>query len=368
MEDNTYAQFMEKSLKKEFEQNGTYAELRSALHVKVLQLLRGQLKLDKDATLCGGNVEQRGLLRQLNELIVDYFEWYGFKHTLETFAMETGSAISVQPREKLRQQLKLQVGQKQLDLPVLLQLLRQQQQSTAKADSKLPKKRTQAVALKLEKKASKLISRPAAQKRITLKPRVQVCQQLASAVKPTANTVISKKPATEQRKLAVKPRKATNTLPKSQPKTASEPTDEDGSCSTVDSEYNSDAFIDIPERYYYREEEPPEQAYAANHGEEGRCPSAQRFKPMPKYKPLQIYEKETKPKIKPTSSASASISVKERFLKRGKRGLFQSQRIVDQSEDEKVMPVSKPKCPETIISTIKLESDEESFYDSDNYL
>lgn len=49
----TFEKMMEESIKSQFEKNGTMAELRSEMHVKVLKLLRGQQDVPKPPLLTG---------------------------------------------------------------------------------------------------------------------------------------------------------------------------------------------------------------------------------------------------------------------------------------------------------------------------
>ncbi|XP_030374524.1 protein starmaker [Scaptodrosophila lebanonensis] len=97
-----------------------YSQIRGEMHVRVLELLRDKLG-KSDKPLCGHQLtdqDERVLL--LNKLIMEYLNWYGYKHTMETFSMETGASAQPPERRQLEADLGTELSLK--GLPILLEL------------------------------------------------------------------------------------------------------------------------------------------------------------------------------------------------------------------------------------------------------
>ncbi|KRF78844.1 uncharacterized protein [Drosophila virilis] len=121
MEEISYSELIKDSIRLHFEQNEDLNRMRSGLHVQAMKMLHELTRMEKDEPPCASNLEQRGMLQLLNYLIVDYFNWHGFRNTLETFALETGEKSRPKPREKLQRELNGKFDH--LNLPILLQML-----------------------------------------------------------------------------------------------------------------------------------------------------------------------------------------------------------------------------------------------------
>ncbi|XP_062124736.1 uncharacterized protein LOC133837847 [Drosophila sulfurigaster albostrigata] len=373
MEDNSYLQLVEEGIKLHFERNGTLDEMRSGLHAKVLRMLHGEKNLRKDEPLCGGELEQRGLSHLLNQLIVDYFEWYGYKHTLETFALETGNK-SNKSREKLRRELNGTFTH--TELPILLEMVMkhtnidnnqqkvkdsvpQNQIKVEKASSKFKKVPTK----ELRKPewnnspiidASNKVDKFLAPRNFSKAPqaKVNIRQRM---IDPESRA--PKQPKREITKTIYKPKKTKNfdtERSTESPKTSSENNDDDSS---------SETFADIPNRYYYREQEPAEQSYPCGYGEEGPYEGQHLQKSI---KPLPSNKSNNKDKMPKASGKftlkATNAKVKSLDQSTTKRGKFayQSNRRIHSSDDDRNMPVCKPRCPDTMISSIEMDSAEDT--------
>ncbi|XP_030239028.1 uncharacterized protein LOC108651142 [Drosophila navojoa] len=397
MENSSYSKLIEDSIKLHFERNGILDEMRSGLHVKVLNMMRGETDLKKEEPLCGGDMRQRGLVQLLNYLVVDYFAWYGYKHTLETFALETGDRCQLKPRERLQREFGDNFAQK--DLPILLQMvMKQAKHINAKNLPQSPQQVNlsrrfietvpQEKDIPPEGNPSKMPNSPSPRVEPSKGPtegvpskgpktatRKDVKQPQAKVNVRKAMADSSKLPSTPPRMKRVKKPATTakKTRYSSEYESSSRCTTESGSGD--DSSDDSDAFAAIPNRYYYREQEPPEQAYQNGFGEEGpyEMPSQStvrrplRPRGLGKRKPLKIVEmRDDTDKEKPQSSsrdttnknapAAKDASAKTTEQNTSKRTIFQS-----------LMAVSKPKCPETMVGSMQ-ETSDDSPEDSDEYI
>ncbi|KAH8311156.1 hypothetical protein KR044_004603, partial [Drosophila immigrans] len=380
MEDNTYFQLIEEGIKLHFERNGTLDDLRSGLHVKVLKMLHSQKNLRKDEPLCGGELEQRGLSHLLNQLIVDYFEWYGFNHTLETFSLESGIR-SNKSREKLRRELNGNFNHK--ELPILLEMVMKQtnrnesQSQVEDSGQQKPIKVEKSPKLKKLEKVSNKLSTASPQWNSSPIIDASKSARVDKFAVPTASKHVAKtpQPKVNIRQRMVEPESSDPKSPKKriiktvektkesknfyETETLSESTkssSENNDCDTTSSE----TFADIPNRYYYREQEPPEKTYASGYGEEGPYEGQSLHKSA---KPSNSHKsnRDKMPKSSKHAMKATNGQVKASDQSTTKRGKFvyHSNRRMNSSDDDLNMPVTKPRCPDTIISSIEMDSDDE---------
>ncbi|XP_064548682.1 trans-Golgi network integral membrane protein 2 [Drosophila montana] len=421
MEKGSYSQIIEDSIRLHFERNGILDEMRSGLHVKVLKMMRGEMDLKRDEPLCGGDMQQRGLLQLLNYLVVDYFAWYGYKHTLETFALETGDKCQEKPREKLQREFGDDFVHK--ELPILLQML--MKQTNKMNDNKLQKDKSERIETKRQSSPTKKLAgaRPVIKdippegnpsiipkmprqnltprdiqpknnpsKPIKLHPtsplkkkdirtplaKVNVRQSMVESVKQKQSPKYAKSKINATAAISRKNQHSSDSESSSQA-SAHESGSDDG-----DTSYDSDAFAEIPNRYYYREQEPPEKLYPDGFGEEGpyENPSQSRVRnqlnsrSIVKRKPLRIYEMQNdidkeKPHCSNRDNPKSKPKSSDQNTPKRNKCLFQSQKHIISSDNDLHMPVSKPKCPETMVGRMQEsteDSDEDSNEDSDEYL
>ncbi|EDW38613.1 GL12706 [Drosophila persimilis] len=155
---SVYEHLMHHSIKRQFERNGTMSALRSGVHVKVLKMIKTNLGGSKDEPLAGPGValghdsfKENGLSSLINQLMMEYFEWFGYRHTMETFKMETGEKIL--PRQEIEERL---AGKFQLkDVPILVQLVLRNQDSPPKKNLKVTPKKIVKLPLPVAKKTMK---------------------------------------------------------------------------------------------------------------------------------------------------------------------------------------------------------------------
>ncbi|XP_068156700.1 uncharacterized protein [Drosophila tropicalis] len=359
-----YEQLIKDTVKTQFENNGTIGKMQSELHVKVLQMLKGQLALNSNVTLCGANGQgtNDGLVGILNQLIMEYFNWYGFKHTMETLKME--SAVSLASRSDLEGHFGNTHDVK--ELPILLQIIMREQERDKKNQKikQLPSmKPTQAnQELILEQTKNYSTKQTKVIRNVPEKP-LPIVKQL----KPL--------PVTGAKVLQLK--KASN---KENFKSSS---DLDSEATDYKSSSDDDLFSDIPDRHYYREEEPPERKYPLGFGEEGPY----RSKQNEAERLYQRYQKEIKPLKSKTLSdkrpkntcltkttiapgrealefqlskaMNAKAKSSSQTTSHSGKSLWSKQRTPP-SEIEPNLAVMKPKCPDTLISKIQLDSDEDN--------
>ncbi|XP_030565784.1 uncharacterized protein LOC115766104 [Drosophila novamexicana] len=411
MENSSYSQIIEDSIRLHFERNGILDEMRSGLHVKVLKMMRGEMDLERDEPLCGGDMHQRGLLQLLNYLVVDYFAWYGYKHTLETFALETGDNGQVKPREKLQREFGDDFDNK--DLPILLQMLMKQTNKTN--DNKLHKDKLERIETKPQASPTKKLTvartvvkdiPPEGNTSIIKKfltqnftPRVnqpennpskQIKLHTNSPLKKAVRAPLAKVNVRQSMVGSVKrahspkyAKRKINTMAgsrKTDYESSSQASEEESGSDDGGTSYDSDAFAEIPNRYYYREQEPPEKIYPDGFGEEGpyEGPSQSKVhnqlnsRNILKRKPLRIYEMQNdidkeKPHCSNKDNGKTKAKSSGQNTPKRNKCLFQSQKHIISSDNDLHMPVSKPKCPETMVGNMQ-ESTEDSDEDSDEYL
>ncbi|EDW80720.1 uncharacterized protein Dwil_GK11416 [Drosophila willistoni] len=363
-----YEQLIEDSVKAQFEKNGTIGKMQSELHVKVLQMLKGQLALNPNVTLCGasGQGSNEGLVGVLNQLIIEYFNWYGYKHTMETFKMESG--VSLATRSDLEAHFSNTHDVKQL--PILLQILMREQERDKKTlkikqlPSMKPTQANQEQILTQTKNSSTTLTKVIRNMPGKPLPKTSVVKQLKPLPVSGSKVLQLKKPSNKENQ------KYSSDL--------------DSEATDYKSSTDDDLFSDIPDRHYYREEEPPERKYPLGFGEEGPYRSKQKEAE----RLYQKYQKQTTPPLK-SKTLSDKRSKTTRLTKTtnapGREALeFQlskamnakaksssqttsnsgkclwSKQRTPPSEIEPNLAVMKPKCPDTLISKIQLDSDEDN--------
>lgn len=386
MDNNSYAKLIENGIRLHFERNGTLDEMRSGLHAKVLTMLHGAKNLKKHEPLCGGDVVQAGLVRLLNHLVIDYFDWYGYKHTLETFALETGSK-SKRSRETLGNELNGDFDRK--ELPILLQMVMKHVSltGTSNPDGKVHKGSSETDRRRM-KKATPSQCSPLV-KPIKVKEAVyQIGDQADKrAVVPAFSSSHIIKKVNVRNRIAGDDQQAPSGRQyrerRKQAKKQAELRKQNESRSDTfssieshddDTEESSETFADIPNRYYYRELGPPEQVYPPGHGEEGPYEgpymknedeklSSQGIKKSKKLKELEHNTREhnltkssksTKLKSPKTSEHNASTQKRSKFT-------GQPQRCAVRSDEDMLNNMD---LLETMVGKMSLEDSD----DSDEYL
>lgn len=402
MDNNSYAKLVENGIRLHFERNGTLDELRSGLHAKVLTMLHGAKNLKKHEPLCGGDVVQVGLTRLLNHLVIDYFDWYGYKHTLQTFALETGSK-SKRSREKLESELNGNFDRK--ELPILLQMVMKHVSLTdaANPDAKLQSGISETDRRRMKKPTAapyspllKPIKVKESAKQIKVKESVnQIGDQAEKRAIKAADVVPAFSSSHILKKVNVRDRmagedreapsgrqyRARRQQAKKQAELRKQKGSRSDTFSSIEShdddteEESSETFADIPNRYYYRELGPPEQSYPPGHGEEGPYEgpqmqnedeklSSQGIKKSKKSKVFELNTRDHNNMLKSTKSTKLkSLKISEQSPLTQKRSKFtgQPQRCAVRS-DEDIM--KKINLPETMVSRMSSMDSE----DSDEYL
>lgn len=368
----TFEKMMEESIKSQFEKNGTMAELRSEMHVKVLKLLRGQQDVPKPPLLTGeasklnkgSGTRDHSLVKLINQLIMEFFNWFGYRHSLETFHMETGDDMAL--RSDLEERLFITPESK--DLPLLAQLVMRDWKSSLAPvpenskpnKEKLPTPRGKNILAdkKLIQNNQKLIASDPYRKAITVK-------QMRTPPSPHPQPM-AKKP---ERKVSV----------------------ESSESDLLESDYSeesqdSDLYADIPDRHVFVDDLPPEGKYTPGQGEEGQgpydakqslaeclyqryqrgcnaddIPSSSQKAITPKG--LKIKEMECNVSEGSESDGKTSSSGKQEKARKGKTIMnrTRSQTLGKNgasSADEHKLPVTRPECPETHISGIDFDSDD----------
>lgn len=382
MDANSYAKLLENGIRLHFERNGTLDEMRSGLHAKVLKMLHGEKNLKKYEPLCGGDFEQRGLLRLLNHLVVEYFDWYGYKHTQETFALETGNK-SKRSREQLRSELNDTFDRK--ELPILLQMVMKHVSLNKVTSSDVTSVSNHKTKDKPKPALSGSVIKPINIKKIEKKKSIAQTEKSLAKMEaiPDSSTVNILRKVNVRQCMAdlerLPPIKCQARLrrlyAKKQAELRKQNQSNSDTLSTIeshdDSDNSSETFADIPNRYYYRDVGPPEQTYLPGFGEEGPYEG-----PSLKSAPVQISAQEIKRNKKPKRSKVPEIAKKEYTTKftKSKSKTFDykspspkqsklssiSQRSVNRSNDDMT---NKNKCPETMISKMGMvESDDSDLF------
>ncbi|KAH8363090.1 hypothetical protein KR084_005240 [Drosophila pseudotakahashii] len=350
-----YEQLIEEDIKSQLEKNGTMAVLRSEMHVKVLQMMRGQLGVTKAQSLTGRVTkpfEDQSLIKLINQLVMEFLHWFGYKHTLETFRMETGEIVA--NRNEMEQSLLITPESK--DLPLLAQLIMRVWKFN--------------------------VDKVEAKKVIQLPDPVSSMPQRCRKLKKELEALRNQKELKQEVKLVQYNRKLINNDPLRKPietkKTTPPPRllKKENTCvvssdsDILETDYSedesedSDAYKDIPDRQFFIDDLPPEGKYTPGHGEEDEqyerdfgtdnIPSSSKKRIISKRsrnKPIESSESGDKVKC----SKKANWNSPRRVQVRSKTGL-------KSDDDELVLAVTKPKCPDTHIEKTDLESDD-SFED-----
>jgi len=358
-----YEQLIEEDIKSQLEKNGTMALLRSEMHVKVLQMMRGQLDVSKSKPLTGGlsngtNLsEDQSLIKLINQLVMEFFHWFGYKHTLETFRMETGEIVA--NRNEMEQSLHITPESK--DLPLLAQLVMRDwkfngDQVGSKKVVQLPDpvNTMPQRCLKLKEELQAL------RKQKVVKGKVQQEDKLVQYNRKLINNDPFRTPMTP---------KKTNPPTRFLKKDTSESDILESDYSEYESE-DSDAYKDIPDRQFFIDDLPPEGKYAPGHGEEGPDGLFQQYEddvntdhiPSSSKKPVISRGPKTPPSEGSESGDKASICSKKKGSRKNywnspRRLQRRSKNDFKSDDDELVPAVTKQKCPDTHIGKIDLDSD-----------
>ncbi|XP_017083561.2 uncharacterized protein LOC108116286 [Drosophila eugracilis] len=352
-----YEQMVEENIKSELEKTGAMAVLRSEMHVKILKIMRGQLEGSKTQPLMGRASsatklsQDRSLIRLINQLVMEFFHWFGYKHTLETFRMETGETLA--NRSEIEKSLSITPESK--DLPLLAQLIMRDWIKTDKVGAK-----------KVINLPDPVNSKP--QKCCKLKKELEV-RQTQKDNKPNKLIQNNRKLISNERmRVPITPKKP-SPPPRSIQKEESKVIIDSSESDILETDYSeeesedSDAYKDIPDRQFFIDDLPAEGKYAPGHGEEGPYDAKQNLAESL----FRQYEREANSDNIPSSSKigcgdNASVGDKKEGSKKSNwkspRRLQVQCKSSSKSDDETVLAVSKPKCPETHIGKIDLESDD----------
>ncbi|XP_022209467.2 uncharacterized protein LOC111065546 [Drosophila obscura] len=329
LKSSVYEELTHRSLKRQLERNGTMADLRSGLHVKIIKMIQENLGGRPNEPLAGPEAVQgkdQGLSPLINQLMMEYFEWFGYRHTLETFKMETGQQFASRKEIELVQSLHLHSS----DVPILVQLILRQQGGNLPEKKNCPRKNIKVAPKKIVKQPlpeksiklslpeksmkrslpEKSMKLPPPEKSIKnqrtreklgrklqipensiperctkLKERLETMRTLKETAKTDWNTpvpklvqnnrkLIDKKFESHLKKSTVvktqmkENPKSSFHIPKESPESRP-PANSSESDELPSYDEHSDTSSDIPDRHYYVELEPPEVEYAHGHGEEG---------------------------------------------------------------------------------------------------
>ncbi|XP_039495031.1 uncharacterized protein LOC120454087 [Drosophila santomea] len=366
-----YEKLIEQNIKSQFEKNGTMAALRCEVHVKILMMMRGQLDMSNIQPLAGGasggsnHSEDHSLVKLINQLVMEFLDWFGYRHTLETFRMETGESVA--NRREMEQSLLITPESK--DFPLLAQLvLRDWKSTTHKGGSKKVIQLSDPVKAQTTQPSRKLIKELTAM-------RTQKSETKQEKLVQYNRKLISNDPLTKA--IALK----SNATPPRSLKTEKCKSYVDSSESDIlESDYSeeesedSDAYKDIPDRQIFIDDLPPEGKYAANYGEEGpfvanknqnvakvqqdeieshndNIPSSSN-KPKTQRKPLiESSDSEDRPSISGRNKVS-----RQDYWNSPRRVTLRSKNTL-KSKDEPDPAVTKPYCPDTHIGKIDFDSD-----------
>ncbi|SPP83360.1 uncharacterized protein LOC117585585 [Drosophila guanche] len=321
---SVYEELTHHSMKRQLERNGTLAALSSGVHVEILKLVKGNLGGSTAEPLAGpevapghNSIKDRGLSPLINQLMMEYLEWFGYRHTLETLKLETGQKVAC--REEIEQTLALDFPLR--DVPLLVQLILRQQGSapdpkdclrkTLKVAPKkvvklplpeksmkfpLPEKSMKLAEPQKSTRNQKSIEKSARMLQVPensiperctrLKERLETLRTLKETAKTDWTTpvpklvqnnrkLIDKKIESHAKRATIvksqmkeNPKAFFHSLTKESPESRP-PVNSSESDELPSYDEHSDASSDIPDRHYYVEQEPPEVEYAPGHGEEG---------------------------------------------------------------------------------------------------
>ncbi|XP_033164389.1 uncharacterized protein LOC117143702 [Drosophila mauritiana] len=263
--ENAYQKMIEQNIKSQLEKNGTMAALRSEMHVKILQMMRGQQQMSKVQPLTGGasggsnQSEDHSLVKLINHMVMEFLDWFGYKHTLETLRMETGESVA--NRREMEQSLLITPESK--DFPLLAQLVMRDwkfgmQKEASKKLVQLPDP------MKATPQRSRKLVRELKVMRAQ-KSEVNQDRLVQNNRKLITNNTFTK--GLTPKSISTPPRSIKNENAKSYVD-SSESDVLESDYSEEESE-DSDAYKDIPDRQIFIDDLPPEGKYAPNHGEEG---------------------------------------------------------------------------------------------------
>ncbi|XP_017031352.1 uncharacterized protein [Drosophila kikkawai] len=341
--ETAHEQMMEETIKKELEKNGTMAAIRSEMHLKILQLLRGEQDMLKpnlltgEATKSNKTPRDQSLIKLINQLIMEFFNWFGYRHTLETFRMETGDDVAI--RSELEERLFIIPDSK--DLPLLAQLvmrdwkssLPQKVQRPVSQNSK-PKEKVKVLPSPMDVKVKKLIQNN--QKLIASDPMRKVITIKHSESKPSQPRPITKK---ANRKVSM----------------------ESSESDILETDYSeesedSDAYADIPDRHVFEDDLLPEGKYISGQGEEGELYDPKGF--------FQQYQ-EGLPTVNIPNSSKKPVTPKKKKCEKIETNGFKGFELGNKSSGSvklkkasKTRPPTLADEPETHIRGIEFDSEE----------
>ncbi|KAH8243943.1 hypothetical protein KR032_011738 [Drosophila birchii] len=353
-----YEQMMEDTIRSKFEKNGTMAALRSEMHLKVLQLLRGQQDMLKPRLLTGETSKlnkpsrDQSLIKLINQLIMEFFNWFGYRHTLETFRMETGDDMAM--RNQLEERLFIIPDSK--DLPLLAQLVMRDWKSS------LPQKTQHQVPQNPQ--PSEQLEVQQTKRDVKVKKLIQNNQKLIAS-DPMRKVITIKEPRSP-------PPQPQPIIKNAVRKVSVESSESDifESDFSVESE-DSDAYADIPDRHVFVDDLPPEGKYISDQGEEG---GPYDIKQSLAECLFQQYQRGLAIDDKPTSSREP-LTLKGKKCEKSQSNVFEGSELDDESfgsgKLKEKASTNKPKVgakniptsadePETHITGIDLDSEDNS--------
>lgn len=115
---NTREKELKDFIKKTLEANGELTNIRAALRLKTMNVLRKS----KKTPMTNFTAHHFQKLNCLNDLILEYFRWIGFSYSAEIFSAEIGRDSIVADRHYLEEQLPEITIDK--DVPILINLLK----------------------------------------------------------------------------------------------------------------------------------------------------------------------------------------------------------------------------------------------------
>lgn len=106
------------AVKSTLEESGELKNIRANIQKKVFDVIRGE------ASLAGSpRVNERDPRIQLvNQLIMQYFHWYGYMYTIEMFGVESGTDTTCPPPQLLESRLSNRQYKSHV-LPILIELV-----------------------------------------------------------------------------------------------------------------------------------------------------------------------------------------------------------------------------------------------------
>lgn len=387
-----YAKNIFNSVRGQFEKDGTLAKLKSELHVKVIQMIRDNQM--SSAHLLSGQTPGDGRFKEkrlelLNDLIMEYLNWFGFKHTMQTFAMETGTSYEGPKREFLETELgEFKKRNMPILMEVLLRLLAEKEQKRISENKTQKESDVDECDSDEEKRlCSKATSPYTSTTNITNYKYIEANYNGSSYLNPlqeiiTAQEIqhnlidmsteddsrnIAADEETEVEEYTLANLEEEIALLKSGRKlqTARPVRKRGNSSGSTD---NDDLFSDIPEGHFYEEVEPPELKYPPDFGEEGpvenqKTESSSYFKNQDELSTLFIYKRQQKTVEGTQDQASerGSLLLKKKgsFSPRKIKAKFKSDNCSPKSSISLNIPATKTGSPITMISSVFLDSEDD---------